>query len=88
MFAQTYGELLSIAPSKPIMIAETASTEEGKTTKKATWITDALNSLPTVFPAIRALVWFNWNIVEKGRTAVADRDLGIEPERVCEWDRQ
>jgi Glycosyl hydrolase family 26 len=43
---------------KPIIIAETASTEEGG--DKAAWITDAFSTeLPERFPAIRAVVWFN-----------------------------
>ena len=57
----TYDALRALAPSKPIMIAETASTEIGGS--KAAWITDALKAqLPTSFPQIRAVLWFNWNV--------------------------
>jgi hypothetical protein len=55
----TYAELLAVAPSKPIMIGETASAERGGS--KAAWISDMLNELPTNFPQIKALLWFNWN---------------------------
>jgi hypothetical protein len=64
LFKPTYDRLLSIAPTKPIMIAETASTEFGAS--KAAWITDALKQLPSNFPRIRGITWFNWNINENG----------------------
>ena len=32
------------------------------------WIQNALAALPTRFPQIRALVWFNWKINESGST--------------------
>jgi mannan endo-1,4-beta-mannosidase len=60
VFSPTYDQLLQLAPSKPIMIAETASSENGGA--KAAWIADALSvQLPNNFPRIKALVWFNWN---------------------------
>jgi hypothetical protein len=56
----TYQELLDVAPSKPIMLAEMASSERGGS--KAAWITDMLTAqLPTNFPQIKAVIWFNWN---------------------------
>lgn len=61
----TYSELLSIAPNKPIMLGETASTEIGGS--KSEWIADALGTqIPKNFPKIKAVNWFNWNIVENG----------------------
>ena len=58
-------ELLSLAPSKPIMIGETGSTDVGGA--KAGWISDLLGSqLPATFPRIKAINWFNWNIEEGG----------------------
>jgi hypothetical protein len=59
----SYNQLLSIAPSKPIMLGEFASLEAGDGgAKKASWITDALTvQIPNYFPAIKAVVWFNWN---------------------------
>ncbi|MFM8320501.1 MAG: glycoside hydrolase family 26 protein [Chloroflexota bacterium] len=60
VFSATYDALLAIAPDKPIMIGETASTEYGGS--KADWIRNALtNALPTYFPRIKAVLWFNWN---------------------------
>ncbi|HEX5983477.1 MAG TPA: glycosyl hydrolase [Solirubrobacterales bacterium] len=62
VFSQTYQELLSIAPSKPIMIGEVGATEVDLFRKKRDWIAEALGSeLPTNFPKIEAVLWFNWN---------------------------
>jgi hypothetical protein len=56
----TYQELLDLAPSKPIMIGETATARAGG--DPSAWITDALSQqLPANFPQVKALVWFNWN---------------------------
>ena len=56
----TYDTLRALAPTKPIMIAETASTEIGGS--KAAWITDALRAqLPVSWPQVKAVLWFNWN---------------------------
>jgi beta-mannanase len=56
----TYKELLSIAPSKPIMIGEVASSENGGS--KSDWINDMFQTqLPTNFPNIKAVVWEDWN---------------------------
>ena len=67
VFGPTYDELLALAPEKPIMIAETGSSEQGGS--KAAWIEDALaTQLPLAFPRVKALVWFNWNIVEAAGT--------------------
>lgn len=60
LFAPTYEQLLEIAPAKPIMIAEVASTEVGGS--KAAWISDFLTvQLPHFFSRVEAVVWFNWN---------------------------
>jgi hypothetical protein len=60
VFAPTYSALTQLAPGKPIMLAETASSENGGS--KAAWITDAMQTqLPANFPMIKALVWFNWD---------------------------
>jgi beta-mannanase len=49
----------TLAPSKPVVIAETASTEQGGS--KAAWISDLLGTqLPQNYPRIKALLWFNW----------------------------
>ncbi len=59
----SYQEILAVAPNKPLMLGEFASLEAGDGgTKKAAWIRDAfLTQLPTNFPKVKAVVWFNWN---------------------------
>jgi hypothetical protein len=60
VYTASYKELRQLAPTKPIMIAEIGSQENGG--DKAAWIRDALGvQLPTNFPAIKALAWFNWD---------------------------
>lgn len=67
VFKPSYDIVLSLAPSKPIIISETACNEGGGS--KAAWITDAfLTQLPQNFPRIRAVAWFNWPIGENGVT--------------------
>jgi Glycosyl hydrolase family 26 len=61
VFSSTYAALLGLAPEKPVMIGEVASTEIGGS--KAKWIADGFASLlPVKFPKIKAVSWFNWNI--------------------------
>jgi beta-mannanase len=58
VFQQRYNDILQIAPSKPIMIAETGSVEGGG--NKSTWLQDAFaTQIPTNFPRIKAVVYFN-----------------------------
>ena len=58
LYTTSYNELLSLAPSKPIMIGEMGSTEYGGS--KSSWITDAIGTqIPKNFPSIKAVVWFN-----------------------------
>ncbi len=59
VFGPTYDELGTLAPGKPVMLAEFGSSEHGGS--KAEWIADALAQIPTAFPRIRAAVWFNWD---------------------------
>jgi len=50
--------------NKPIVICETATTEVGGNAQnggKAQWITDAFNILPSRFPRVAMLAWFNVN---------------------------
>ncbi len=58
VFAPTYKLITgTIAPSKPMVIAETASTEYGGS--KATWISSMLaTELPSSFPKMKAFLWF------------------------------
>ncbi len=60
VFGATYKQLLQLAPTKPIMLAEVASSEHGGS--KAAWIADAIQTqVPNNFRRIKAVVWFNWN---------------------------
>jgi hypothetical protein len=56
IFLPSYRKLVKIS-SKPVMIGETASTGYGG--NKARWITQAFRSLPSRFPRIRAIIWFD-----------------------------
>ena len=57
LYKSTYNEITStIAPSKPLIISEIASTEYGGS--KAGWIKDMLAKIPTSYPKIRGLLWF------------------------------
>jgi hypothetical protein len=47
----------TIAPSKPLMVGEVASSEVGGS--KSAWIKDMLAKVPTEFPKIRALLYFD-----------------------------
>lgn len=86
LYSQSYNDLLKIAPTKPVMVGEVASLEYAAGAK-ATWITDLLTELPTSFPQIKALVWFNWrndhngtwesNEVESSPTSQAAFATGI-----------
>lgn len=63
-FKFSYDRLREIAPSKPIMIAEVAAAETGGS--KAEWTEELLAIMPTQFPQIKALVWFNSYIEQEG----------------------
>lgn len=65
LFASSYSALRQLAPTKPILIGETASAEAGGS--KSSWIKELLTTqLPQNFPQIKALLWMNWRIYEKG----------------------
>lgn len=57
LFVPTLTHVRQLAPTKPIMIAETASTELGG--DKAAWITDFFVQLKEN-PDVLAFVWFNY----------------------------
>jgi hypothetical protein len=60
VFGPTYSNVTgTVAPSKPLIIGETASSEYGGS--KASWITDMLGTqLPKYFPKVKGFLWFNW----------------------------
>ena len=47
----------TVAPNKPLMIGEVASSEYGGS--KAGWIKEMLSQVPAEYPKIRALLWFD-----------------------------
>jgi hypothetical protein len=58
LFAASYDAIAaSVAPSKPMMVAEVGSSEVGG--DKAAWIRDALTRIPTDYPQVRAMLWFD-----------------------------
>ncbi len=57
LYSSTYHEIAdTIAPSKPLLVSEIGATEYGGS--KAAWITDALAKIPSNYPKIRGLLWF------------------------------
>jgi hypothetical protein len=67
VFAKAYDEITRrIAPDKPMLLGEVASTEDGG--DKAVWITDFLRTLPSRFPRIRAFAWF-----DRGESGAGER---------------
>ena len=60
VFGPSYDALVGLDPIKPVMIAETASTELGG--DKAAWITSAFTrEIPTRTPRVAIVVWFDVN---------------------------
>ena len=59
IFGSTYGQIASLAPSKPVFVAETASTEYGG--DKAAWIRNAYATIPGSFPRLAGVIWFDQN---------------------------
>jgi hypothetical protein len=58
IFSSTYKRITKrIAPSKPMVLAEMAST--GSHRAKANWITDMFKMLATKYRRIRGIIWFN-----------------------------
>lgn len=83
LFGESYDAMETMS-EKPMMIAETASTEFGSS--KAAWITDGLErALPSRFPRVRALVWFDrdketdWRVSSSPEAAAAMRGVVASP---------
>jgi hypothetical protein len=57
-FSASYAEITKVS-AKPVIIAETSSVESGGS--KAQWITDMFNVIPTKFPRIAGVCWFDAN---------------------------
>ena len=59
LFRATYRRVARIAPSKPMIIGEFASSDYGG--DKAAWIRDALIRIPALYPRVRGLLYFDVN---------------------------
>lgn len=79
-FEQVFGasyDVMASRTDKPIIITETASTESGG--NKAQWINDTFNTLPTRFPRIKIITWFNvsketdWRVQSSSASLLAFR---------------
>jgi hypothetical protein len=58
LYGSTYQRITgTLAPSKPLLIGEMSSTEYGGS--KANWIRDTLAKIPTNYPKIGGLLWFD-----------------------------
>ena len=75
-FSQQYVKMVTLAPSKPVMLAEVSSTEphdvpdatwnqdgddSDMAESKEAWVTDMMQSIESNYPAIKSIVWFNTN---------------------------
>jgi beta-mannanase len=58
VFGPIYQELIALS-SKPLMIGEFASAEQGG--DKANWITDAFSQIQNNYPRVKIFCWFNIN---------------------------
>jgi chitodextrinase len=80
IFGNVYGDY---AASKPLMVAETSSCEQGG--DKAQWIRDAAAAIKTQLTAIRAWIWFDENVecdwrVNTSQSALdAYKQVGADP---------
>jgi hypothetical protein len=57
-------QVLEKITDKPVVLTEVASSEYGG--NKASWIRDFLGSYLPNHPNIKAMIWFNWNILQDG----------------------
>lgn len=79
IFADSHASLRTLAPAKPIMLAELGCTERGG--DKAQWMRDALlEAIPGRYPGIRSVVWFNQH-----RRDHADWRVDSSPAALMAW---
>lgn len=57
IFQESYQRLITVNATKPIIIGEFASTEDGG--DKAAWVEDAFQKLESEYPNIKAIIWFH-----------------------------
>lgn len=82
IFRRSYAEMTALT-SKPMMIAETASTELGGS--KARWITQSFADLAANYPQIHAVIWFdrdketNWMVDSSSSSLTAWKQVVASP---------
>jgi mannan endo-1,4-beta-mannosidase len=59
IYHSTYRRVLKIAGGKPMLIGEMASEERGGS--KAQWIRKTLRTIPSRYPKVRGVIWFDEN---------------------------
>jgi beta-mannanase len=74
IFGDLYRRLVALAPDKPIIIAEFASSESGG--DKSQWVTDAFRRIKEAYPLIKAFVWFD--IVKETDWAIDSSSESLE----------
>jgi hypothetical protein len=91
IFHSTYKQVTKIAPRKPMMMAEFASTDRGGSKPK--WIEASFKRIRTGYPKIRGVVWFdvndrntNWPIeTSKSASAAFRRSIANPAYRPAEF---
>jgi beta-mannanase len=68
-FGLAYSRLAALSPSKPIMIPEIGTVEQGGI--KAAWVQEAGADMRRYFPRLRAIVWFSENGTALNTSAAA-----------------
>jgi hypothetical protein len=88
IYQRSYKQILRIAPSKPMMIGETGSTEHGGS--KASWITGMFQALSSRFRHVHALLYYDvhgvgdWPIeTSRASSAAFRRGIASKLARVC-----
>lgn len=79
IFGSTYDRLVQLTP-RPLLIAETGSSEEGG--DKSEWVTSAMAREAPRFPHLRGIVWFD------GEHGDADFRVNSSPEALRAFRRQ
>ena len=84
VFGGSYAHITALAPNKPVLVSETASTEAGGS--KANWILNAfLASIPTRFPKVAGVIWFDqrkettWQVNSSSASLSAFRNVVADP---------
>jgi len=82
LFGRSYLALVGLT-TKPVIIAETASSELGG--DKAAWINQLAQTIPSAFPRVRAVVWFqrnketDWRVNSSPTALAAFQGLAANP---------